>query len=111
MSKAIIESCSNAAIVVAHNAPFEKRCIRDIADYVGGTAASKLEEINTKFVDLFPIVRNNVYHPDFKGSFSIKSVLPSFGQRSKLLRTGCISDGMTASIRLEQFASKQPRLV
>jgi hypothetical protein len=26
-------------------------------------------------VDLLPVVRNNVYHPDFRGSFSLKYVL------------------------------------
>ena len=108
MSKAIIESCSKAATVVAYNAPFEKRCIRDIADYVGGTTASKLEEINTKFVDLLPIVRNNVYHPNFKGSFSIKSVLPSLVKDLSYSDLD-VSDGMTASIRLEQFASGSDR--
>ena len=33
--------------------------------------------IADKLADLLPIVRNNVYHPQFHGSFSIKSVLPA----------------------------------
>ncbi len=28
--------------------------------------------------DLFPFAKGNVYHPDFNGSFSLKSVLPAF---------------------------------
>ena len=27
--------------------------------------------------DLLPVVRNHYYHPDFRGSFSIKNVLPA----------------------------------
>jgi hypothetical protein len=39
--------------------------------------ASKLQRIHDRIEDLLPIVRNNVYHPDFNGSFSLKSVLPA----------------------------------
>ena len=28
-------------------------------------------------VDLLPVVRNHAYHPDFRGSFSLKSVVPA----------------------------------
>jgi hypothetical protein len=30
-----------------------------------------------RLVDLLPVVRNHVYHPDFGGSFSLKRVLPA----------------------------------
>ena len=33
-------------------------------------------EIATRLVDLLPVVKRSYYHPDFHGSFSIKSVLP-----------------------------------
>src|SRR5438046_2002362 len=35
----------------------------------------ELEALAHKLVDLLPIVRENVYHPDFLGSFSLKYVL------------------------------------
>ena len=35
----------------------------------------ELEALEHKLVDLLPIVRENVYHPDFLGSFSLKYVL------------------------------------
>jgi len=34
-----------------------------------------LTVLEAKLFDLLPVVRNNVYHPDFKGSFSLKAVL------------------------------------
>ena len=39
--------------------------------------ADAIEGIIARLVDLHPIVRKNYYHPDFHGSFSIKSVLPA----------------------------------
>ena len=32
--------------------------------------------VERKLHDLLPVVRNNVYHPRFNGSFSLKSVAP-----------------------------------
>jgi predicted RecB family nuclease len=61
-----------------------------------------LTKVMDRLVDLLPIVRNNVYHPDFAGSFSIKSVLPA-------LVTGLgysdldIGDGATAQAVLERL--------
>ena len=39
--------------------------------------ADTLEDIISRLVDLLSIVKGNYYHPDFHGSFSIKSVLPA----------------------------------
>jgi len=36
---------------------------------------AEFEELDHKLVDLLRIVRENVYHPDFLGSFSPKCVL------------------------------------
>lgn len=36
----------------------------------------ELTAIIDRLVDLLPIVRNSIYYPEFRGSFSIKSVLP-----------------------------------
>jgi predicted RecB family nuclease len=35
------------------------------------------QEIQSRLWDLLPVVRNNVYHPRFAGSFSLKAVLPA----------------------------------
>ena len=39
--------------------------------------AEPLRSIIDRLVDLLQVVRNHVYHPDFGGSFSLKSVLPA----------------------------------
>ena len=39
--------------------------------------ARALRAVEARLLDLLPVVRNGYYHPDFRGSFSIKSVLPA----------------------------------
>ena len=48
--------------------------IRELKEAVPDLAGS-LIELESKLVDLLPVVRNNVYAPAFKGSFSLKAVL------------------------------------
>ena len=38
--------------------------------------APAVEGLIARLVDLLVLIRENYYHPDFKGSFSIKNVLP-----------------------------------
>ena len=53
---------------------FEKTRIRGLQDAVPELRA-ELEALEGKLVDLLSVVRENVYHPDFLGSFSLKYVL------------------------------------
>ena len=61
--------------VVTYSA-FEKTRIRALQSSVP-ELESELLELEAKLFDLLPVVRNFVYHPDFHGSFSIKSVSSS----------------------------------
>ncbi len=72
----VVEACRGAACVVAYNASFEKRALEHLAEAVPFRAA-ELRDVIARIVDLLPAVRDHVYHPDFGGSFSIKSVLPA----------------------------------
>ena len=54
---------------------FERTVIRTLAADLP-QYAEVLNAIAGRLVDLLPVVRNGYYHPDFRGSFSIKSVLP-----------------------------------
>lgn len=62
--------------IVAYNASFEKRCVRDLAE-VFPDLAEALIQIEAKIVDLLPVTRNCYYHRDQRGSWSIKAVLPT----------------------------------
>jgi len=61
-----------------------------------------LEALEHKLVDLLPIVRDNVYHPEFLGSFSLKEVLPALvpGLAYDDL---VIVDGLEASVKIARL--------
>ena len=62
--------------VIAYNAGFERRCLRDLAEAVPQHAA-RLLSLAARLVDLLPITRAHWYHRDQRGSWSIKCVLPT----------------------------------
>ncbi len=62
-----------AKYIVTYSA-YEKTRIRELQAAIPDLA-EPLAELESKLVDLLPVVRNHVYHPDFKGSFSLKYIL------------------------------------
>jgi hypothetical protein len=101
LAKALIDACAGAQSVLVYNAPFESRCIAGLAAALPHLAA-ELNDLSGRLRDLLKIVRDNVYHPDFGGSFSIKSVLPALvpGAGYDDLE---IQEGGTASALLEKL--------
>lgn len=75
-AKKLVDACRGAQAIVAYNSSFERDCIRLMAE-VTPDLANELGMLELKLVDLLPVVRNHVYHPQFHGSFSLKSVLPA----------------------------------
>lgn len=55
---------------------YEKTVIKDLAGYLPALSG-KLLALCDRFKDLYNIIRNHYYHPAFRGSFSLKSVLPA----------------------------------
>jgi hypothetical protein len=74
---------------------YEKQCLRDMARHTP-ELAEELEAIVTRLVDLLPIVRAHVYHPDLLGSFSIKRVAPAFAPGVGYSDLSGVADGMAA---------------
>jgi hypothetical protein len=72
----VVEACRGANVVVAYSASFERTILGQLAEAVPHHAAA-LAAIEARLVDALSLVRDNVYHPDFGGSFSLKSVLPA----------------------------------
>jgi predicted RecB family nuclease len=98
LSERLVAACEGARTVVAYNAPFERRCLKQLADAVPGLA-TPLHEIAARLIDLLPVMRNHIYHPDFGGSFSLKNVLPALVP--ELSYDGlAIADGQSASLEL-----------
>ena len=106
LAERLVGACARARSVVAYYASFERDCLRHLARAVP-PLASDLRAIERKLVDLLPVVRNYVYHPDFGGSFSIKRVLPALVP-SLSYDTLKISDGETASVELLRLMRAGP---
>jgi hypothetical protein len=75
-AKALIEACGDRGPVFAYNASFEKSRILELASRFPSSARD-LKSLADRVVDLLPIARDYYYHPDQRGSWSIKAVLPS----------------------------------
>jgi len=64
------------SVVVYNNKTFESVRLRKLSAWLP-EFSKPIAGIQRRLWDLLPVIRSNVYHPDFRGSFSIKSVLQS----------------------------------
>jgi hypothetical protein len=65
-------------IIVWHH--FEESVIKEIAQELAELLpdlADRLRAILARIVDLLKVTRKHIYHPGFRGSYSLKSVLPA----------------------------------
>jgi hypothetical protein len=75
-SKSLIEVLGSVGSIIVYSAGFEGARIKELAKEYPELEDRLLEIVN-RFFDLLPLARNNYYHPDMKGSWSIKAVLPT----------------------------------
>lgn len=96
----MIEATQEADAVVVYSS-YEKTQIRALQDSLP-EFQDELIDLELKLVDLLPIVRGYVYHPDFGGSFSIKYVLqPLVDELSYDDLT--VADGLAASVQIARL--------
>jgi hypothetical protein len=76
LARAMIAACAGARTVVSYWATFETSRIKELAEALPLLAPGLLD-INRRMRDLYPVVQEHLYHPDFLGSFSLKSVVPA----------------------------------
>jgi len=108
LARAVVKACAGATCVVAYYASFERDCLLQLAEVVP-QLSSELIDIAARLVDLLPVVRNHVYHPDFGGGFSIKQVLPALVPALSY-RDLYFQDGMLASLELMRLMQQQERI-
>ena len=108
----LIEALGSKGSVCTYSG-YEKRVLHELGAALPDRA-KELRLIEARLFDLFPVVRNGYYHPEFRGSFSIKKVLPVLvpGMGYDDL---AISEGQTAAVRyasaLESAAPEDRKLV
>lgn len=93
-AKTLIDVVSTHGPIVVYNAGFEGARIKELAA-VFPHLSSELLAIPERFFDLLPLARNHYYHPDMKGSWSIKDVLPTVAPELDYANLE-VSDGVMA---------------
>jgi predicted RecB family nuclease len=109
LAAAMVRATAQADRVVTYTA-FEKTRIRELQRAVPDLAG-ELAALEAKLLDLHPVMKNCVYHPDFRGSFSLKYILtplvPELTYDDLV-----IVDGRVASVEIARLlfvADKIPR--
>ncbi len=98
LAEKLLETLETSGSIVVYSG-YERRMIGDLAEHLPDLREPLLA-LNSRLWDLLPVIRDHYYHPDFRGSFSIKNVLPALvdGEHWASLS---ISDGMAAAIAYE----------
>jgi hypothetical protein len=71
----LLQDVADEGSIVAYNAGFEGGVLEKLADEFP-EHTGRLRRMADRLWDLLPVVRANIDHPDFEGSWSIKKVLP-----------------------------------
>ena len=75
--------------------PFEKRRITDLIELFPDFGPG-LKALRDRLVDLHPIVKDHYYHPDMKGSWSLKSVTACMAPEISHSKLEEVTDGLAA---------------
>lgn len=75
-AESLIKTLGSDGPIIVYNAPFEGSRMMELAEAMPDLAPQLLDAQDRLF-DLLPLARNHYYHPDMKGSWSIKAVLPT----------------------------------
>jgi hypothetical protein len=91
LAESLAETLAGAGTIVVYSG-FEERIIRSLAEEFPDLAPRLLPLVEDRMVDLLELIRRHYYHPEFRGSFSIKDVLPALvpgiGYKDLAIREG-----------------------
>lgn len=99
-AEALISACGERGPIFVYNAAFEKTRIQELANRFT-RLRRPLSAILERIVDLLPVARDHYYHPDQRGSWSIKAVLPTIAPDLRYDALSGVQDGgmaMTAFV-------------
>jgi hypothetical protein len=100
-----LDTLAGSGTIVVYSS-FEESRIRGLATALPDLASDLLGLLDGRIVDMLKLIRTHCYHPEFHGSFSIKSVLPAlvpgFGYSDLQ-----IHDGDMASVAYAEMTQSQ----
>jgi hypothetical protein len=91
-AESLVAALGQTGPIVAYSAAFEAGVIQRLAER-HPDLAPPLEAIRARLVDLLPVVREHYYHPEMKGSYSIKDVLPTVAPELAHATLGEVQEG------------------
>ena len=104
-AECLIETLDNAGPIIVYNAPFEGSRMKELAEAFPDLAPALLAAVERLF-DLLPLARNHYYHPDMKGSWSIKAVLPTIAPELDYANLTVSHGGMAQDAYLELIGTE-----
>jgi hypothetical protein len=87
--------------IVVYHQQFESQRLSDLASWLP-EFSGRITRIQQRLWDLLPIVRDHVYHPEFGGSYSLKSVLPAL-EPEMSYEEMIVADGQAAGLAWESL--------
>jgi hypothetical protein len=99
LARSLIDALRDDDAPIVVWSSYEDRLLRGLADHLPQLAIA-LADVRGRLLDLLPLVREHVYHPDFAGSFSLKSVAPALAPGFGWADLEAAADGMAASLAL-----------
>lgn len=103
-AESLIAVCEAEGPIIVYNQAFEKGIIKTLADSFDDLS-DQLLAINARVFDLLPVMRKYYYHPDMKGSWSIKNVLTCLIPELRYSDLGDVQDGLMAQSAYHEIIS------
>lgn len=104
-AESLIETLNNSGPIIVYNAPFEGSRMKELAEAFPDLAPALLAAVERLF-DLLPLARNHYYHPDMKGSWSIKAVLPTIAPELDYSNLAVSHGGMAQDAYLDLIGNE-----
>ena len=100
LAEALVEALGKRGSIIVYS-PYERRTINALIQAVP-RLEPQLAALRERLVDLLAIIRRHYYHPGFRGSFSIKQVLPALVPEMSYEGMD-IADGQAAGVAWTQM--------
>lgn len=105
-AEALICSCPERIPVFVYNASFERARLKELAERFESMSAPLLD-ISGRLVDLLTVSREYYYHPEQKGSWSIKDVLAAISPEMSYANLTGVRDGSGAMTAYRDYISPE----
>lgn len=113
-AESLIKVVGDIGPIFVYNAPFERSRMQELANYYPDLATA-LEAAIDRIVDLLPIAREYYYHPEMRGSWSIKAVLPTIApdlsyENLEVANGGMAQDAFTEMMHPDTLPERRQQL-